>query len=81
MTHAIASCADFDEANFDELFRIIIDFADNVCFVEISMRPVQHAGHVHVHDVSALQLPHIWNAMADDFVHAGADALGKVMIS
>jgi hypothetical protein len=41
----------------------------NICLVQFSMAPIQADSHIHIDNITLLQLPGIWNAMADNFMH------------
>lgn len=54
--------------------------SDVVGFVEIAVEATVVEGHVNVDDVAILERTSIGNAVADDFVDAGADGFGEVVV-
>mmetsp|Transcript_9873 Transcript_9873/g.29843 ORF Transcript_9873/g.29843 Transcript_9873/m.29843 type:complete len:359 (+) Transcript_9873:1484-2560(+) len=63
-----------------KLLALVANISTCDCLVQVSMVAVEIGGDVNVHNVAILQLARIWDAMADDLVHAGTHALGEVEV-
>lgn len=59
----------------------VADFPQQERFALVAMPPIDDGGDVDVDDVAILQFIPIGNAVADDFVHAGAATLGILLVT
>ena len=82
--------ARFDRVNpFPEGFKrylheppgFVGHFPDEKSFRLVAVPAVDDGRQIHVDDVAVLQRAGIGNAVADDFVHAGANAFGKALVA